>query len=198
MEGNTTVMDYGMTANSSIWMMMIFLLLVAGGRGFGFGGAGVGAAGGMINNDFLYTNLNSALGQGFTQITNQNFGLERAMAQGFANQAQCCCETNRNIDGIRADLVGATGQIMANNDKNTQAILGAICDLKTEHLKEEVQKLRDEKLALINEQNISRASACTVNAIRPYPTPAFVVNPYPLCPITHTSTPGSSGSTATA
>lgn len=194
MDGNTTIMDYGMGANNSIWMMMIFLLLVCG-RGFGFGGGNVG--GNMINNDFLYTNLNTSLGQGFTQVTNQNFGLERAMGQGFANQAQCCCETNRNIDGVRSDLVGATGQIMSNNDRNTQAILSAICDLKTEHLKEEVQKLRDEKLALVNEQNIARASAYTVNSIRPYPTPSYIVNPYPVFPYYPSSSTTTSSTTTT-
>lgn len=181
MDGNTTIMplsggDFG--GNGALWIMMVFLLLAAGGRGFGNNGYG----GGMINNDFLYTNLNTSLGQGFTQVTNQNFALERAMAQGFANQAQCCCETNRNIDGVRADIAGLSGQIMSNNDRNTQSILSAICDLKTSHLQEELQKLRDQNMVLQTTQNITNATACTVEALRQKaPVPAYCVpNPYTI------------------
>lgn len=177
--------------NGNIFMMLVFLLL-AGGRGFGFGGyGGCGGAGGMINNDFLYTNLDNNLGrgfnsiqntmnQGFTQVANQNFGLAKDMYQGFANSAQCCCETNRNIDGVRTDITGAVGQIINNNDKNTQSVLSAICDLKMSNLQNEIQKLRDDNSVLKTVQSIRNAEYSTINSLQmKAPQPAFCVpNPY--------------------
>lgn len=61
-----------------MWVFFLFFLLAWGGNGGGlFGGRGEGAATNMINNDFLYTNLNQSLGrladstaQGFTGIQN--------------------------------------------------------------------------------------------------------------------------------
>lgn len=191
MEGNTfPVMPVSDGCNSSnIFLMLVFLLL-AGGRGFGFGG-GYGGAGGMINNDFLYTNLDNnlgrgfnsiqnTLGQGFTQVANQNFGLSKDIYQGFANSAQCCCETNRNIDGIRADIAGATGQIInsAHNDK--QEILNAICDLKMSNLNTEIQNLRNDNTVLKTIQSIRNAEYSTINSLQmKAPQPAYCVpNPY--------------------
>lgn len=185
MEGNTfPIMPVSDGANSSTIFMMLVFLLLAGGRGFGYGG---GYGNGMITNDFAYTNLNNTLGQGFsaiqntlgqgfTQVANQNFGLAKDVYQGFSQLSQCCCETNRNIDGIRAEIAGATGQITSNNDRNTQSILSAICDLKTSHLQEELQKAREENTVLRTSQNISNAAAYTVGALRqPNPVPAYVV-----------------------
>lgn len=169
----------GMTESGNNWSWLVVFILLASGRGFGFGGnAGYGA--GMISNDFMYSNLNNAIGQAATQITNQNFSLERALGQGFAQQAQCCCETNRNIDGVRSDIAGLAGQIMSNNDRNTQSVLSAICDLKTSHLQEENQKLRDQNMVLLNAQSVAAATAKTIDSLRlPCPVPAYPVqNPY--------------------
>ena len=59
-----------------MWVFFLFFLLAWGDGGFG-NGFGNNASTGLLNgisNDFIYSNLNSTLGQGFTQLTNQNFG----------------------------------------------------------------------------------------------------------------------------
>lgn len=180
MEGTTNYMDYnGMGNGGYMWVILIFLIL-AGGRGLGnFGGNMLGSA---ISNDFLYTNLNTALGQGFTQVTNQNFGIKDALNAGFANVAQCCCETNRNIDSVRSDISGAVGTIINNNNQNTQSILSAICDLKTSHLEEELAKARQTIATLQGNQNSDMNRILTIEALRPkVPAPAYVVNPTAGC-----------------
>lgn len=85
----------------------------------------------------MYTNLNNTIDRGFNQLANQNFGIQKdicestgalqmGLCQGFnqTNAAiaesrfaaqQCCCETNRNIDAVRAE-----------NYKNTCEITTAI------------------------------------------------------------------------
>lgn len=84
---------------SWIWIILLFFLF--GGKGFGNNGAESTAAMGQINNDFLYTNLNSSIDQGFNQLANQNFGLSKELCQGFggvqtsfqnlgAQMASCC------------------------------------------------------------------------------------------------------------
>lgn len=115
-----------------MWVIMLFFLLAWG----GFGGGGFGGANGAVNtltNEFLYTNLNNTLDRGFNQLANQNFGIQRdicqstgaiqmGMCQGFnqTNAAiaesrfaaqQCCCETNRNIDAVRAENYKNTCEI---------------------------------------------------------------------------------------
>lgn len=107
-----------------MWVVMLFFLLAWGG---GFGGFGGGANGAVntLTNEFLYTNLNNTIDRGFNQLANQNFGIQKdicestgalqmGLCQGFnqTNAAiaesrfaaqQCCCETNRNIDAVRAE-----------------------------------------------------------------------------------------------
>lgn len=81
-----------------IWIILLFFIFGFGRNGFG---GGDNSALNQINNDFLYTNLNGTLDRGFTQISNQNFGLSKELCEGFggvqssfqnisAQMAQCC------------------------------------------------------------------------------------------------------------
>ena len=73
------------------WIFFLFFLLAWGNGYGGFGGFGNNGGGvaGMtylngISNDFIYTNLNNTLGQGFTQLTNQNFGISKDIQAGVS------------------------------------------------------------------------------------------------------------------
>lgn len=79
------------------WVFFLFFLLAWGGNGFGFGNHNAN----QINNDFLYTNLKNTVDNGFTQVANQNFGIQKDLCQGFGGvqqglanlgyqQQQCC------------------------------------------------------------------------------------------------------------
>lgn len=180
----------GMFGGSGSWVFLLFVLLLLGGRGFGFGG-GVGSEANFVNNDFLYTNLNNSIDRGFTQVSNQNFGLQKDLCEGFGAvrndlcngfhgmqsqiaenrfaAQQCCCETNRNIDAVRYE-----------NAKNTCDITSAI------HAEGEatralinhntMQELRDQlQAAQLQLGNISQTNTL-ISALRPCPVPA-----YPSC-----------------
>ena len=176
-----------------MWVVMLFFLLAWGGGGLGGFGGGNGAVN-TLTNEFLYTNLNNTLNQGFTQLGNQNFGIQKdicqstgalqmGMCQGFnqtnaaiANlgfqQQQCCCEVNRNIDSVRAE-----------NYKNTCEITNAIHaegeatrSLMTANV---MQELRDQLQAAQLQLGNAAQTTNIINAVRPFPQPAYITcSPY--------------------
>lgn len=108
-----------------------------------------------------------------------NYALGSQLAENRFAQQQCCCETNRNIDSVKAE-----------NYKNTCTITSAIHEEaeKTRALitANTIQELRD-KLADRDRDlqsatfNLSQVmqSAALVNQLRPYPTPAYITaSPY--------------------
>lgn len=178
-----------------IWVILLFFLFAGGGFG-GFGG-GAGAAMGAIGNDFLFTNLNSTLDTGFASLNSQNFGMQRdlgqyasqmqlGMCQGFnATQnaiaqasfaaQQCCCETNRNIEAVRAENYRNTCEITTAihaEGEATRALINANV----------MQELRDQlQSAQLQLGNLSRTQDL-VSQLRPVPIPAYITcSPYGNC-----------------
>lgn len=193
-----------------IWIIVLFAFFGWGGYGFGngFGGNGAGLAYGVpngINNDFLYTNLNSTMDRGFTQLANQNFGIQQDICQGFSstnlamcqgfngvnnslcqgfngvqmgianlgyNMADCCCETNRNIDAVRYENAKNTCDIIQAGNANTQRIIDVLTQNEINALRTELQSAQ---LALANSQQTTNI----INAVRPFPSPAYITcSPY--------------------
>ena len=156
------------------WIALIFLAAIFGGGGWGGGFGGGGA------------NVFGEVQRGFdtTGINNKLNGLENGLCDGFYAQntnllngfsgisreiASCCCETNRNIDGVRYDA-----------QKNTCDIITAVHEEgeKTRSLikENEIQVLRDKVAELQLAQSQCAQNAYLTNTIRPYPVPA-----YPAC-----------------
>lgn len=198
------------------WPLFLIFLLAWGNGGFGFGGGNNGALN-QVNNDFLYNGMQrsisdlannvsrgfdvigNTLGQGFTQVTNQNFGMSKDLAQYNYNNAlgqagisreieSCCCSTNRNIDATRyemskgfCDIITAnnlnTRDIIANQTANTQRIV----DMMQANT---IQDLRD-KLNLAQMENIQSQGQLSqlaqtdaiVQRINPTPIPAWITCP---------------------
>lgn len=189
------------------WVLFLFFLLAWGGFGNGgglFGGRGAEGAGAqMISNDFMYSNLNNALNQGFAGISAQNQGIGKDMLTGFStlgyqNQQQtfdisnviaqvgrdlasCCCETNRNIDALRYEGAKNTCDIISAGNLNTRDLIAnqtantqAILDRLTN---QEVQALRDKLTSYEIQLSNQAQTASIVSQVRPYPVPS-----YPVCP----------------
>lgn len=181
-----------------MWIIVIFALM--GGGGFGFGNrAGLtqaemqqgfnhqdemgqlrGVTYGLADSTFA---LNTTMLQGQAglekTVMQGNYALGSQLAENRFSQQQCCCETNRNIDSVKAE-----------NYKNTCTITSAIHEEaeKTRALitANTIQELRD-KLADRDRDlqsatfNLSQVmqSAALVNQLRPYPTPAYITaSPY--------------------
>lgn len=174
--------DENMGSNCLFWLVILFLFGFNN-NGFGFGGNNAAAQGALTRAE-LYDGFN------VNQIENGIRGLERGQCQigydslnqtretqnaisqlGFQNQ-QCCCETNRNIDAVRAE-----------NYKNT-------CEIKTAiHAEGEatralinanvMQELRDQlQAAQLQLGNVTQTQNL-INILRPYPTPAYITcSPY--------------------
>lgn len=162
-----------------LWIVVIFLFFMM--NGFGGLGGGNGALtraemqqgfdtqevvrklDGITNglSDGFYAQ-NTTMLRGFADITT-------AVREGQFMAKDCCCETNRNIDGVRYDA-----------QKNTCDIITAVHEEgeKTRSLikENEIQVLRDKVAELQLAQSQCAQNAYLTNAIRPYPVPA-----YPAC-----------------
>lgn len=149
----------GFGGNSSwVWAFLIFALL-------GFGGGGMWGNRGMMPN--VATSGDIQRGFDTNEITRKldgiNYGLcdgfyaqNTNMLNGFSNVnqninnegraiqtqlAQCCCDTQRAIDGVNYNNAMNTASINANTTAQTQKILDAICQNKIESLQSKVSQL---------------------------------------------------------
>lgn len=161
-------------------LLVVFLLFGFGGNGFGFGGNGRNVA----------TTQDVANGFNFSQLDNGIRGLERGICDlgyaglqqanqtqmqiaqlGFQNQ-QCCCETNRNIDAVRAENYRNTCEITTAihaEGEQTRALITANV----------MQELRDQNTAYQLQLSNQAQTANLISQLRPFPQPAYITcSPY--------------------
>lgn len=134
-------------------------------------------------NEFLYTNLNNTLNQGFTQVANQSFGIQKDLCQGFSGvqsaiaesrfaAQQCCCETNRNIDAVRAENYKNTCEITTAIHAEGEATRALITANVMQELRDQLQA------AQLQLGNVAQTTNI-INAVRPFPQPAYITcSPY--------------------
>lgn len=188
----------GMYGGGWCWIFILFILLAWGGMG-GIGRANAGMN--EINNDFLYTNLKNTMDNGFMQTANQNFGIQKDMCQSFAGvqmgmsqgfagvnagianlgyqMQNCCCETNRNIDAVRAENYKNTCEITNAIHAEGEATRALINANTMQDLRDKLAD-RDRDLQTANFQLSQQAQSATlINVLRPTPIPAYnVCSPY--------------------
>jgi hypothetical protein len=197
----------GMFGNDWAWII-ILLLFGYGGRGFGgFGGFGGGcgnpatqadlAAG--FNNSAVLANLNDIkLGQANAiNYNNQGFyGLNTALLQGFngvergfcdiSHQlSDCCCATQRAIDGVNYNLATQTRDVIENANANSRAILDFLTNDKITTLTAENQALKFQasqsaQNAFITANQEAQTAELIRRLGRDCPVAAYVV-PNPNC-----------------
>lgn len=149
----------GFGGNGSwVWAFLIFALL-------GFGGGGMWGNRGMMPN--VATSGDIQRGFDTNEITRKLDGINYGICDGFYAQntnmlngfsnvnqninnegraiqtqiAQCCCDTQRAIDGVNYNNAMNTASINANTTAQTQKILDAICQNKIESLQSKVSQL---------------------------------------------------------
>ena len=136
------------------WWMIILFALIFNGNGFwgnrGANGEPVTEAG--LCNAMNFNNLENAVGRlNDSQQAGFN-GIQRDLCQGFAainagiNQVrfdnqQCCCETQRAIDGVNYNGAMNTAAINANTTAGIQKVLDKMCENETNALRARVQQL---------------------------------------------------------
>lgn len=188
------------------WWIIILLLFGWGGRGFGggFGGQGYGFGGGCgvpatqadlaagFNNSAVLSGINgidSALCQGFN-------GLNTAFLQGVNGLerqiADCCCATQRAIDGVNYNLAtqacdtrntiqNTTRDIIDNANANSRAILDFLTKDKIDTLQSENLALRfaasqSAQNAFISANQEAQTATLLRRLGAECPSPAYLVN----------------------
>ena len=195
-----------------IIILFLFVFCGWGGNGWGnnAGNSGGVVDGYVLTSDFANVerkidSVNQGLCDGFYQQAQLVNGTNMAMANGFgqaelsrANQqaalmqqltamqmqaAECCCNTQRSIEGVRYDMAAqacdtrntvqnATRDIIDNANSNSRAILDFLTQSKLQDLQSENQGL---KLAASQ----AAQNSYLVSQLRPSPIPAYTVqNPY--------------------
>lgn len=120
-----------------------------------------------ISNGFANTNLGMC--QGFN-------GVQSQLAQLGYNMQDCCCTTQRAIDGVNYNNAKNTCDIIQASNANTQRIIDTITSDKIDSLRTELQA------AQLQLGQLSQTSTL-INTLRPTPQPAYLTcSPYTAYP----------------
>lgn len=192
-----------------IWIIVIFALMGGWGNGFGNNrgnlGAEIFANGSMtrdqIADEFAYNDIknnvrgvqnglcdgfyamNTTMLQGFNGVQRDvmqgNYNLGSQLAENRFAQQQCCCETNRNIDAVRAENYKNTCEIVNAVKTQGEATRALIVANQVQDLRDRLAD-RDRDLQTANFQLSQQAQNATlIRSLRPYPIPAYpATSPY--------------------
>jgi hypothetical protein len=183
-----------------IGLIVILAILGWGGNGFGFGGFGGGNGYNDVQRGFDHNSVINKL-DGLTYglsdstyalnnaITNGFSGVQATLCQGFNGVdraiADCCCTTQRAIDGVNYNMATQACDIKHAINDSTRSILDFLTTDKIATLQAENQSLKFK--ASQAEQNAfitANQTAQTAELIRRLgadaPVPAYVV-PNPNC-----------------
>lgn len=135
------------------WMIILFALIFNGGGLWGNNravGEPVTEAG--LCNSMNFNNLQNAVGRLSDQVGNMYTGLQNGLCNlgyetlGNFNTierqlADCCCTTQRGIDGVNYNGAMNTAAINANTTAGIQKVLDKLCENETNALRSRVQQL---------------------------------------------------------
>ena len=214
LSGNNSRNNDGFGGDGAWWIIVLIALF--GRNGFGFGG-GYGASGGIGENYVLATDfatierkldginngicdatfaLNNTVNNGFFGVQNsltQGFsGLNTALLQGnyalSSQLADCCCQTQRAIDGVNYNMATNTCAITNNATMNTRDIIEAVnTNYRALHDEIVANRIEDKNAQIVAQQNEINAlrlkasqeaqNAYLISQLGPKcPEPAYVVN----------------------
>lgn len=170
------------------WIVVLFLFM------FGFGGTGFGGNGALTKadlcQDFNFNDLQNGVRGIQNGLCDGFYAQNTTMLQGFNSlgqqlsenrfaQQNCCCETNRNIDSVRAENYKNTCEITTaihNEGEQTRALINS----NTMQALRDKIAAKDQELQTANFQLSQQAQNATlISALRPFPQPAYVTcSPY--------------------
>ena len=192
-----------------LWAVIILAMLFNGGGWGGFGGFG---GGGFVNgaltraelyDGFAIQNIDSAVRGVQNGISDATYALNNAITSGFAGvdravcdlgyaMKDCCCQTQRAIDGVNYNMAKGfcdignvinmqTRDIIDNQNANYRGIMDFMVQTKIDALQSENEALRL-KASQADQNAVIRAAidASTAEIIRrtgnECPVPAYWVN----------------------
>lgn len=191
----------GMFGGDGWWGIILLALLFGWGNGFG-GNRGGGGGGGCgcetaVSNGFALNGLENGI-RGIQQgLCDGFYAVNTGLLTGFngiqSQLASCCCETQRNIDGVRYDMAtgfcnlgntiqSTTRDVIDNQNANYRGIMDFLVQSKLDALRSENESLRL-RASQADQNAVIRAAidASTAEIIRrtgnDCPTPAYWVSP---------------------
>lgn len=202
----------GFFNNDAIWAIILFAMIFGWGNGgFGNGNRNGVMDGYVLTSDFANIErkldvVNNGLCDGFyamnTGMLNGFSGVQQALCQGFngINQGiadtryaikDCCCATQRSIDGVNYNLAtnfgtlnntlcGLGRDIIDNQNANYRALHDEIVANRIEDKNAQITAQQNEINALRLKASQEAQNAYLVGQLRPCPTPAYIV-PNPFC-----------------
>lgn len=211
LSGNNGRNNDGFGGDWGAWIILFLIFGMFGWGGFGGWGNGSGGASGALTRADLCQDMN------FQGLENGVRGIQQGICDGFYAQnttmltgfngvnsaisnlgfqmQDCCCQTQRAIDGVNYNMAtntcslqntmnNNTRDILENQNSNTRAILDYLCQDKISTLQAENQSLK--LAASQSAQNAYLTATMDANTaelirrINPSPVPAYTVPaPYP-------------------
>lgn len=197
----------GMFGGEGGWVWLLIILFAIGGGNFGFNGNGYNLANEIdsrfISRDIFSTNQNvSATSAGTnanvsetkydlgTQILDNKYATQLAVANASAQSSQCCCEVKQAIaqnnynNALQTQTLSSQiyQEACANREldtANTQKILDKLCSMQVDTLQTRLSEKEAEIRELQLENSQAALAQSIVDQIRPTASPAWVVaSPY--------------------
>lgn len=187
------------------WWAIIILLALFGGfgnRGFGGGGGDVPATSADIQRGFDNQGVTNKLNGlenafaslGYDQLAQMNglnttvmqtgFGLQQSIDGGFngvsRQLADCCCENRAAIAQVRYDMATQACDLGHKIESVGQGIHEELNAIRMEQKNERIAELTQQLTAANLAASQVAQNQYLVNALKPCPTPAYVV-PNPNC-----------------
>lgn len=165
MDGNCNGWGGG---NSIVWL---FLLFAFANGGFGFGGnRSQCATTDEVAAGFNFSGMSNKLNDISAAVAGVNQNLGNAVCQSeykalehqaalSAQIADCCCTTQRAIDGVKSDMANYASAIQMNDTANTQKVLDKLCGMELAQEQRENANLRARVQQLENQAQIGAATA---------------------------------------
>lgn len=141
-----------------------------------------------------FANVQQTLCQGFSgvnqAISNSAFNTERGLWNLSSQFADCCCQTQRAIDGvnynmamnangIQQTLCSTTRDLIENQNANYRALHDEIVANRIEDKNAQIAAQQNEINALRLAASQAKQNSYLVNELRPCPIPAYITcNPY--------------------
>ena len=185
--GNNDGFGFG---GDGAWVLLLFILILAG--GWNNGGYGGGGNTGFLASDVqrgfdqsavigTLSGINTAVNNGFANAEvsrcNSQANILQALNTIGMNQQNCCCENRAGLADLkytvateacadRSAISDALKDVIASNTANTQAILDKMCQQEIEALKAQNQQLQMQNYlgSLAASQNAQTGQILTDNA----------------------------------
>ena len=186
--------------NNDAWInnpfiYLVWLALLGNGGIFGNRGVGDAAVQGAITRSDLFEGFNNqdvngqlrgitnGLADGFYAINSGLkdgfYGIQAALAENRFAAQNCCCETNRNIDGLRYDMGKGFCDVAGAIHAEGEATRALINSNTMQALRDKLAD-KDRDLLAANFQLSQQAQNATlINELRPCAKPAYITcSPY--------------------